>query len=168
MIIETKAISPTEILIFLPQPLPIVGTFYCKDTNTQCEIINNINQTSLSKELLLTSDFLYIKSYSKEQLDDLKALSIAELDDFQKNAKKLYSSPENIEQKIILILNLIVSPFLKKDGGDIEFVSLQNNIVSVRFLGKCNGCPYAMKTLKERVEKNLIHYLPELKEAVLV
>ena len=67
-----------------------------------------------------------------------------------------------------MILKFIIAPFLNKDGGDIEFVSLSNNIVSVKFLGKCNGCPYAMRTLKERVEKNLIRYIPKIREAILV
>ena len=167
MIIETKKISPFEILVFLPQPLSIIGVFYSKDNSQQCEIINNINSSSLASEALLTSDFLYLKSNTKEQLEELKLLSLAELDDYYDNPKKLYSSSDNIEQKIIFLLQLIISPYLKKDGGDIKFISYQNNIVCVSFLGKCHGCPYAKRTLKEHVEKNLIRYLPEIKEVIL-
>ncbi|MBR5598946.1 MAG: NifU family protein [Alphaproteobacteria bacterium] len=75
---------------------------------------------------------------------------------------------ENMTHKITKILKLIIAPFLNKDGGDIEFSSYENNTVYVKFLGKCNGCPYAARTLKERVEKNLVSYLPEVKKAELI
>ena len=35
-----------------------------------------------------------------------------------------------------------IKPFLRRDGGDIEFVELTpDNIVKVRFKGACHGCP---------------------------
>jgi len=35
-----------------------------------------------------------------------------------------------------------VRPNLQADGGDVEFVSMADDgTVSVRLLGRCNGCP---------------------------
>ena len=167
MIIETQKLSPTELIIYFPTPMRIIGCLHNNDQLPQCDTIKNINSINLAKEILLTSDFLYLKSNSEDSLEILKSFSLSELDDFYASASELIASSENIKQKIQLILKLIVAPYLKKDGGDIELVSYQNNTTYVRFLGKCNGCPYAMKTLKERVEKNLIRYLPEMQEAVL-
>jgi NifU-like protein len=48
-----------------------------------------------------------------------------------------------------------VNPKLKRDGGWIELVDLDNNTVKVRFLGMCSSCPSSSQTLKNVVEKEL-------------
>lgn len=170
MIIEEKNISSTENLLFFPEPLPIRGTFYVSANQTSSpQFIQNIINTTFAEKLLLTADFLYLQSLAPEELDDLTAISLAEIDDFISTTPTPQTAPEqNTTEKISLILKTIVAPYLQKDGGDIELVSFENGIVNVHFLGKCHGCPYAEKTLKNRVEKNLLHYLPEIREARLV
>lgn len=169
MKIERKKTSPQELLLFFPKALPLIGTFYADAKNTSdLDIIKNILATNLAENVLLTSDFLYIKSNSPEAIDDLEIISLAEIDDFYTSQTSIITAPSvNITKKIQIILKTIVAPFLQKDGGDIKFNDYQNQIVTVQFLGKCHGCPYAKITLKERVEKNLIRYLPEIKEVVL-
>ena len=52
-----------------------------------------------------------------------------------------------MEQKIIEALGKI-RPFLQRDGGDIEFVELtEDMIVKVRLQGHCAGCPGAQMTI---------------------
>jgi len=49
-----------------------------------------------------------------------------------------------------------VRPSLQADGGDIEFVSVdESGKVLVKLKGACNGCPMAQMTLKDGVEKYL-------------
>lgn len=55
-------------------------------------------------------------------------------------------------------------PFLMNDGGNIEFVKIEDNIVYVRLQGACVGCPYIDFTLKDSVERIIIEQLPEIKE----
>ena len=43
------------------------------------------------------------------------------------------------------------------------FKSFDQGIVYVEMRGNCAGCPYAMVTLKEGVEKVLKAYIPEVK-----
>lgn len=165
---ERKEISKTETLIFMTQSLPIIGTFYYdKNTQTTFDIINNIASSDLAEAILLTSDFIYIKSKDSSNIDELETISIAELDDFSANPITTTAPTDNIIPKIIIILKAIIAPFLQKDGGDIKFSQYQNRVVTVSFLGKCKGCPYAQRTLKERVEKNLIKYIPEINEVRL-
>lgn len=170
MVIEEKTLSPTETMLFFTSPLPIQGTFlHTQTTPENLPIINNIAELKSEKTLLLTSDFMYIESISPSVMENLKTIALAEIDDFSTTPTHIQYSPQaNLPEKIKLILKTIVAPLLQKDGGDIEFVSYDKGIVSVHFLGKCHGCPYAEKTLKNRVEKNLTHYLPEIREAVLV
>ena len=167
MILEQKTLSPFEKILFFPTPLPIIGTFHNTDTTT-FSLIKNLKNTLMVDTILLTKDFIYLKSTDSQTLEDLSLITISELDDFMSSNTPHIASIENLETKIKLILKLIIAPFLNKDGGDIEFSSVQDNTVFVKFLGKCNGCPYATRTLKERVEKNLVSYLPEIKKAELV
>lgn len=44
-------------------------------------------------------------------------------------------------QKIEEILDRTIRPGLQGDGGDIEVVSYDNNIITVNFQGACGGCP---------------------------
>ena len=49
-----------------------------------------------------------------------------------------------------------VRPFLQRDGGDLEFVDVdENGVVSVRLLGACGGCPISKMTLKGLIESQL-------------
>lgn len=167
MMIEKKQLTDTENILFFPTPLSILGSYHNKDTQ-KTDFLKELDSSNLSKTYLLTKDFIYLKSTSPQTLEDLTLLSIALLDEFTLSSTKLVAPNTNIEEKISLILKLIIAPHLQKDGGDIKLNKFENNIVYVNFLGKCNGCPYALKTLKERVEKNLITYLPHITEAKLV
>lgn len=170
MVIEEKNISDIETLMFFPTPLLIRGAFYHSETtSSSLPLLQNIASTELSQTILLTEDFMYLKSISPDSLEDLKTIALAEIDDYVATPQTVQIAPEeNTVNKIRIILKTIIAPFLQKDGGDIEFVNLDNGTVKVHFLGKCHGCPYAEKTLKNRVEKNLIRYIPEIREALLV
>jgi Fe-S cluster biogenesis protein NfuA len=61
-----------------------------------------------------------------------------------------------------------IRPFLQSDGGNIEFVSLENDIVKVRLLGNCIGCSVNQMTLKNGVEMTIKKYLPTIKQVVSV
>jgi len=170
MVIEEKTLSSTETMLFFSKPQPLRGTFlHTPATPETLPLLQNIAETNLAKTVLLTEDFTYLESTSPDTLEDLKTVALAEIDDFTAiSCPPQYAAEQNTEEKIRIILKTIVAPFLQKDGGDIEFVNYDKGIVNVRFLGKCHGCPYAEKTLKNRVEKNLTRYLPEIREAVLV
>ena len=165
MKIEQKNLSPTEIMLYPPLPLPVLGTFY----QDEHPILKNLSKTNLVKEMLLTTDFLYIASSSPEHIKDLEMLALAELDDYITTQKSEITAPlSNITTKLTLMLYLVVAPMLQRDGGNIALQSYTNGIVNVRFLGKCHGCPYANRTLENHVKINLMRYLPQVKEVVLV
>jgi len=58
-----------------------------------------------------------------------------------------------------------IRPRLQGDGGDVEFVEIEGNVVRVRLKGACKGCPMAQMTLKQGIEAYMKKRLPEL-EAV--
>lgn len=56
-----------------------------------------------------------------------------------------------------------VRPMLQADGGDVRFVSYENNIVNVELQGACGSCPMSTFTLKNRIEADIIAAVPEVK-----
>ncbi len=67
-----------------------------------------------------------------------------------------------LEEKVKKLLN-DVRPGLQMDGGDVEFVEIKDNVVYLRLIGACGGCPMARLTLKEGIERYLRQELPEIK-----
>ncbi len=61
-----------------------------------------------------------------------------------------------------------IRPRLQMDGGDIELVGIEDNVVKVKLQGACNGCPGAQMTLKMGVERMIKEEIPEIKEVVSV
>jgi Fe-S cluster biogenesis protein NfuA len=60
-----------------------------------------------------------------------------------------------------------VRPSLQADGGDVEFVSVdESGKVSVKLTGACGSCPMATMTLKNGIEKFLKEEIPEVTEVV--
>ena len=61
-----------------------------------------------------------------------------------------------------------IRPFLISDGGNIEFIKYEDNIVYVSLLGACAGCAMIDITLKDGIEELIINEIPEVKEVVNV
>jgi len=45
-----------------------------------------------------------------------------------------------------------VRPSLQADGGDVEYVGMEGDVVKVKLKGACGGCPMATMTLKNGIE----------------
>lgn len=72
-----------------------------------------------------------------------------------------------MQEKVEEILKEI-RPSLQADGGDVELVSVDDGVVSVRLTGACVGCPMSTMTLKMGIERYLKGKVPEVKEVVSV
>ncbi len=66
-----------------------------------------------------------------------------------------------IEEQIKQALDDI-RPNLQMDGGDIEFLGIEDNKAKVRLVGACGTCPSSVYTLKMGVEAHLKQCIPEL------
>lgn len=69
----------------------------------------------------------------------------------------------DIELRIKAIIDK-VRPFLISDGGNLEFVKYEDNIVYVKLTGACQDCPMFDVTLKDGIEELIINEIPEVKE----
>ena len=70
---------------------------------------------------------------------------------------------ENIKLQIIALIDKI-RPFLVNDGGNLEFIKYEDNIVYVKLLGACKDCIAMDITLKDGIEEMIINEIPEVKE----
>ena len=62
-----------------------------------------------------------------------------------------------------------VRPSLQADGGDVEFVDVdEEGVVRVRLTGACGGCPMSQMTLKMGIEKILKQNVPQINSVVAV
>lgn len=59
-----------------------------------------------------------------------------------------------------------IRPYIQADGGDVELVSAENGVVTVRLTGHCVGCPSSMVTLRSGIEQHLRKKVPEMTELV--
>lgn len=63
------------------------------------------------------------------------------------------------EQKIEIVLDKI-RPFIRRDGGDVEFVSFKDGIVYVKMHGACADCMMIDATITEGIEVILMEEVP--------
>ncbi len=61
-----------------------------------------------------------------------------------------------------------IRPALQADGGDVELVDVENEIVKVRLTGACGGCPMSQMTLKQGIEQHIRKTVPEIKSVEAV
>ncbi|MBP7512712.1 MAG: NifU family protein [Bacteroidia bacterium] len=57
-----------------------------------------------------------------------------------------------------------VRPYLQADGGDVELVAVEDDmVVKLRLLGACRSCDISHMTMKAGIENTLKSAIPEIK-----
>ena len=69
------------------------------------------------------------------------------------------------ETKILEVIDKL-RPFLINDGGNIEFVKYEDNIVYIKMMGACANCYMMDFTLKDGIEAAIMSEVPEVKEVI--
>lgn len=69
------------------------------------------------------------------------------------------------EKKIQEIIDKL-RPFLINDGGNIEFVKYENNIVYIKMMGACANCQMLDLTLKEGIAAAIMNEIPNVKDVI--
>ena len=74
---------------------------------------------------------------------------------------------ETLNKKVQEALNEI-RPFLESDGGNIELVSITDDVVKVKLLGNCVSCSVNQMTLKNGVEMTVKKHAPQIQKVVSI
>ena len=85
----------------------------------------------------------------------------------ERGASYEYTEEEaELVKKIKELIDTYVKPAVEMDGGNIEFKSFNQGIVTVILQGSCSGCPSSTVTLKAGIEGMLKRMVPQVKEVV--
>ena len=150
------------------------GSFEINDKNeSNNELIKNLLSINGVESIFLGKDFVSVNKYEDIEWEELKHIIISLINDYYSDGKEFVidkdlnenlENLEDIEKKIVQILNEKIRPAVAKDGGDIKFKEFKNGIVRVQLQGSCSGCPSSTMTLKQGVQNLLCHYIPEVKQ----
>ena len=70
-----------------------------------------------------------------------------------------------MEEKVLEVINEL-RPFLMNDGGNIEFVKIDGNILYITLQGACKHCPMQEITLKDGIEQLIKNEIPEVENVI--
>ncbi len=112
----------------------------------------------------------FIKNYlQQEQAEVIKEgffEAMAERQARQGAGMEYSEKDAEMVKKIRELLDKYVKPAVEMDGGNIEFKSYKDGVVTVLMQGSCSGCPSSTMTLKAGIEGMLKRMIPEIKEVV--
>ena len=179
MFVQTEVTPNPNSLKFLPEkkvsnsgPYEITS----KD-ETQNTLVRNLLSINGVEGIFLGEDFISINKNEIIKWDEIKHIVISFINDFYSEGKEYVidesleeqnSDLDDLEQKIVKILDEKISPAVARDGGDIKFKEFKDGVVKVQLQGSCSGCPSSTMTLKQGVQNLLCHYLPEVKEVIAI
>ncbi len=168
MQIKIETLEKLQVINFYPEkPLLIGNVCYVADKTNQPQnsLFQNILNLRGVCRLLATAELLSIR-YENTDIEELKMLIMAELDDYFATAENLVAETvcatdkENAEA----VADALIRPTLNRDGGDIVIHSVQNGIIELSFAGHCAGCPYAENTLQNVIRKAFVRCMPQIRE----
>ena len=175
MFVQTEVTPNPNSLKFLPgKKVSNSGPYEITNKDeTQNALVRNLLSINGVEGIFLGEDFISINKDEIIKWDEIKHIVISFINDFYSEGKEFVidesleeqnSNLDDLEQKIVKILDEKIRPAVAKDGGDIRFKEFKNGIVKVQLQGSCSGCPSSTMTLKQGVQNLLCHYLPEVKK----
>ena len=179
MFVQTEVTPNPNSLKFLPgKKVSNSGPYeITKKDDIKNELVRNILSVSGVEGVFLGGDFISVNKNDLTKWDDVKHIVISFINDFytdgnefviDENLEEQNLNLDEIEQKIVKILDQKIRPAVARDGGDIKFKEFKDGVVKVQLQGSCSGCPSSTMTLKQGVQNLLCHYLPEVKEVIAI
>ena len=179
MFVQTEVTPNPNSLKFLPgKKVSNSGPYEITSKDeTQNTLVRNLLSINVVEGIFLGEDFISINKKEIIKWDEIKHIVISFINDFYSEGKEFVidesleeqnSNLDELEQKIVKILDEKIRPAVARDGGDIKFKEFKDGVVKVQLQGSCSGCPSSTMTLKQGVQNLLCHYLPEVKEVVAI
>ncbi len=179
MFVQTEVTPNPNSLKFLPgKNVSNSGPYEITDKDQiNNELVKNILSVNGVEGVFLGKDFISVNKNGQIKWDEIKHIVTSFINDFysdgkefviDENIKEEDSDLDEIEKKIVKILDQKIRPAVARDGGDIKFKEYKDGVVKVQLQGSCSGCPSSTMTLKQGVQNLLCHYLPEVKEVIAI
>ena len=74
--------------------------------------------------------------------------------------------PVGLEERVLEALET-VRPYMESHGGDVELLSLEDGVATIRMQGSCDGCPASSSTLELAIKSALDEAAPDLTALVV-
>ena len=179
MFVQTEVTPNPNSLKFLPgKKVSNSGPYEISNKDeTKNELVKDILSINGVESIFLGQDFISVNKNDQIKWDEIKHIVISMINDFystgkdfviDENLKDDETNLDEIEQKIVKILDQKIRPAVARDGGDIKFKEYKDGVVKVQLQGSCSGCPSSTMTLKQGVQNLLRHYIPEVKEVIAI
>ena len=179
MFVQTEVTPNPNSLKFIPgKKVSNSGPYEITNKDeTHNVLVRNLLSINGVEGIFLGEDFISINKKEIIKWDEIKHIVISFINDFYSEGKEFVidenldeqnSNLDELEQKIVKILDEKIRPAVARDGGDIKFKEFKDGVVKVQLQGSCSGCPSSTMTLKQGVQNLLCHYLPEVKEVVAI
>ena len=180
MFVQTENTPNPNSLKFIPgKKVSMIGPVeILEDKSTNNELIKNILSVKGILSVFLYEDFLSVNKKNDVDWSETKHIIISYINEYYLKGNECVITKEEshnkldnlneIEKKIVNLLETKIRPAVSRDGGDITFKEFNNGVVTVKLQGSCSGCPSSTITLKRGVENLLCHYIPEVKEVVSI
>ena len=134
MFVQTEITPNPNSLKFLPEKKVSNSGPYeiTKKDNVQNELVRNILSINGVKGVFLGEDFISVNKDDLTKWDDLKHIVISFINDFYSEGKEFVidesleeqnSNLDDLEQKIVKILDEKIRPAVARDGGDNKFLT---------------------------------------------
>ena len=178
MFIQTEETPNPNSLKFVPNKMVSeIGPveIFKKDIDKKNPLANKILALEGIVSIFFGDNFISVNKNDTQNWNELKHAIKAEINDFYNDGNeavfKKHSKNDNEKKeenetilKIKEVLENKVRPAVARDGGDIQFKSFNDGVVTVELRGSCSGCPSSIMTLKQGVQNLLKHYIPEVKQ----
>jgi Fe-S cluster biogenesis protein NfuA len=181
MFIQTEITPNPATLKFLPG-CEVMGEGTANFTNSEkakrSPLAVHLFETEGVDAVYLGGDFITVTKADAKEWETMKPLILGAImehfsagkpviedsDDEDSDDEDSDLADGSIEAQIKELIETRVRPAVAQDGGDIIFHSFEEGVVYLTMQGACAGCPSSTATLKDGIEKMLIHYIPEVTE----
>ena len=175
MFVQSELTPNPNSIKFLPGKIVSKnGSFeVTKKDETNNDLIKNLFSVNGVESIFLGKDFISVNKQDNVEWEEIRHIIISLINDFystgkeyvvEKNLNESSENLEEVEMRIIKILDQKIRPAVARDGGDIKFKEFKDGVVKVQLQGSCSGCPSSTMTLKQGVQNLLCHYIPEVKQ----
>ena len=168
MFVQTEITPNPNSLKFIPgKVVSSVGSFeVTKNDDVNNELIRNILSVNGVEGIFLSKNFISVNKNDENSWDEIKHIVISHINEFYASGKEFVidndlneksEGLDEIEKRIVQLLEEKIRPAIARDGGDIKFKEFKDGVVKVQLQGSCSGCPSSTMTLKQGVQNLLCH-----------
>ena len=149
MFVQTEVTPNPNSLKFLPgKKVSNSGPYEITNKDeTQNALVRNLLSINGVEGIFLGEDFISINKNEIIKWDEIKHIVISFINDFYSEGKEFVidesleeqnSNLDELEQKIVKILDQKIRPAVARDGGDIKFKEFKDGVVKVQLQGSCS------------------------------